>query len=126
MNHQQVILCIDDDLDTCELIAFSLTRSGYQVEKAHSVGEALSKARQEQFVLYSIDSRLPDGSGVDLCKHIRQFDPHTPILFFSAAAFPDEIQSAMSAGAQAYLVKPTDLDELLKTEIGRASCRERV
>jgi two-component system response regulator PilR (NtrC family) len=115
MNCQPAILCIDDDLDTCELLAFTLARSGYQVKKAHTVEEALRKAQQEQFALYSIDRHLPDGSGVDLCQHIRQFDPHTPIIFFSAEAFPEEIQNALKAGAQAYLVKPTDPDELTKT-----------
>src|ERR1051325_7494824 len=108
MDQPRWVLCVDDDIDTCVLMAFSLARSGYLVETAHSIEEALRQARQKEFVLYSIDSRLPDGSGIELCKHIRQFDPHTPILFYSGAAFPEEIQKAMNAGAQAYLVKPTD------------------
>jgi two-component system, OmpR family, response regulator CpxR len=109
------LLCIEDDIDTCELVAFSLGMSGYKVEAAHSIKEGLRKAREKHYSLYSIDSQLPDGSGIELCQQLRKFDPTTPILFYSADAFPQQIKMAMGAGAQAYLVKPTDPDELTRT-----------
>lgn len=116
MKHQgRTILCIEDDLDTCDLIVFALGLSGYQVVAAHTVQDALSMVKKESFALYSIDANLPDGSGVDLCRRIREFDANTPIIFYSADAFPSQIQSAMLAGAQAYLVKPTDPAILTKT-----------
>lgn len=115
MNQGRSILCVEDDIDTCELIALSLGLSGYKVEAAHSVKDALWKAREEHYSLYSIDTNLPDGSGVELCRQIRAFDPTTPIIFYSAAAFPSQIEKAMRAGAQAYLVKPTDPAVLTKT-----------
>jgi DNA-binding response OmpR family regulator len=64
------------------------------------------------FDLYILDNWLPDGDGVDLCRNIREFDPHTPILFNSAAAYARDIREAIRAGAQSYLVKPTLPDEL--------------
>jgi DNA-binding response OmpR family regulator len=116
MKHQdRSILCVEDDLDTCELMRLSLGLSGYKVEAAHSVKDALRKARGEHYSLYSIDTNLPDGSGVELCRKIREFDSTTPIIFYSAAAFPAQIAKAMYAGAQAYLVKPTDPEVLTKT-----------
>lgn len=116
MNHSvRSILCIEDDRDTCELMAFSLGISGYKVEAAHSVEDGLCKAKNKHYALYSIDSHLPDGSGLELCAQIRKFDATTPILFYSADAFPEQIETAMRAGAQAYLVKPTDPFELTKT-----------
>jgi DNA-binding response OmpR family regulator len=114
-SEKSTILCIEDDPDTCELIVFTLGLSGYQVEPAHSIQEGLSKAREKRYALYSVDSKLPDGSGVELCMQLRKFDPSTPILFYSGDAFPDQIKMAMGAGAQAYLVKPTDPDDLIKT-----------
>jgi DNA-binding response OmpR family regulator len=114
VNLLRPILCVEDDVDTCELITFSLGRSGYQVEAVHTFEEGLDKAKKQPYSLYSIDSRLPDGSGVELCQRIRQFDVHTPIIFYSAEAYPGEIEKAMRAGAQAYLVKPTDPNELTK------------
>jgi DNA-binding response OmpR family regulator len=116
MKHpERTILCIEDDMDTCDLMIFALGLSGYKVIAAHSVEDGLLMAKKEPFSLYSIDTNLPDGSGVDLCLRIREFDPNTPIIFNSADAFPSQIQEAMRAGAQAYLVKPTDPAILTKT-----------
>jgi DNA-binding response OmpR family regulator len=109
------ILCIEDDRDTCELMAVSLGMHGYKVEAAHSIKDGLWKAKKERYSLYSIDTQLPDGSGLELCKQIRKFDSTTPIIFYSADAFPEQIKNALSAGAQAYLVKPTDPFELTRT-----------
>jgi DNA-binding response OmpR family regulator len=55
---------------------------------------------------------LPDGSGIGLCRAIREFDPYTPILFYSAAAYERDIQEALRSGAQAYLVKPVKPEDL--------------
>jgi DNA-binding response OmpR family regulator len=61
-----------------------------------------------------IDNWMPGGSGVDLCKKLREFDAHTPILFYSGAAYDKDKQEAFSSGAQGYLTKPVDNDELIK------------
>jgi len=62
-----------------------------------------------------LDNWLLDRSGVELCRAIREFDPHTPILFYSAAAYAHDIREAVRAGAQRYLVKPVIPDELRQT-----------
>lgn len=54
-------------------------------------------------------------SGVELCRHIRQSDIKTPILFFTAKAYPDDREAAMQAGASAYLIKPNDFDKFKET-----------
>jgi DNA-binding response OmpR family regulator len=69
-------------------------------------------ASEERFDLYLLDSWLPDGSGLDLCRRIRKFDPVTPIFFYSAAAYEADKNMALSAGAQAYLIKPSQTSEL--------------
>lgn len=102
------ILCVEDDEDTCEMLTLALQLSGYEVVAAHTFADAISKALTTHFDAYILDSRLPDGSGVDLCKEIREFNSDTPILFYSADAYPKEIEEAMNAGAQAYMVKPID------------------
>jgi DNA-binding response OmpR family regulator len=102
------ILCVEDDEDTCEMLTLALQLSGYEVVSAHTFADAITKALVGDFDAYILDSRLPDGSGVDLCKEIREFNSDTPILFYSADAYPREIEEAMNAGAQAYMVKPID------------------
>jgi CheY-like chemotaxis protein len=61
-----------------------------------------------------IDNWMPGGSGIDLCKKLREFDSHTPILFYSGAAYDRDQQEAFSSGAQGYLTKPADNDELIE------------
>jgi DNA-binding response OmpR family regulator len=74
----------------------------------------LKLARSGRFNLFIFDSWLPDGSGIDLCKKVREFDHCTPILFYSGAAFENDRKLALSSGAQAYLIKPVETSELLQ------------
>ena len=85
---------------------------GYEMSNAPTLTDALRLARGGGFDLYLVDGKLPDGTGVEFCQRIREFDSRTPILFCSASAYPFNIEEARSAGAQKYLTKPIDLDEL--------------
>ena len=113
--HPRQILCAEDDEDTCELLTLVLGRSGHEVVSAYTAADALTKALTGKFDVILLDNKLPDGTGVDLCKQIREFDTSTPIVFYSADAFEREIDSAYNAGANAYLVKPVDPHELERT-----------
>jgi DNA-binding response OmpR family regulator len=104
------ILLVEDAEDAKELVAVTLPE--YTLVYARDFSEGLSLARREYFDLYILDSWLPDRSGVELCRLIREFDPHTPILFYSAAAYARDIREAIRAGAQEYLVKPVIPEEL--------------
>ena len=108
------ILYTEDHADTRELVSFVLKLSNCQVTLADSDGKALLLARTNQFDLYMIDNWLPGGSGIDLCRKLREFDPVTPILFYSGAAYDADKQEAFASGAQAYLAKPVDNDELVE------------
>jgi two-component system OmpR family response regulator len=89
-----------------------LEQCGYDVPVARTCADALKLAEAEGFDLYLLDHRLPDGSGIELCREIRAFDSRTPILFCSAAAREADRQAALAAGAQGYLIKPISLEEL--------------
>jgi DNA-binding response OmpR family regulator len=104
------ILLIDDDDDARDLAALILEE--HTLICARNFDEGLRLAQEESFRLFILDSLLLDRSGVELCRAIREFDPDTPILFFSAAAFECDIEEALRAGAQAYLTKPVPPDEL--------------
>ena len=62
-----------------------------------------------------LDNWLPDGSGVELCEKIRRVDRTTPIIFTSAIAQRPDIDLAMQAGADRYLVKPYEPEVLVQT-----------
>ena len=106
------ILYAEDDADTRELITVVFERQNCQVIATESHDEALRLARTEHFDLYLIDNWMPGVSGVKLCEQLREFDQHTPVLFYSGAAYEKDRESALSSGAQGYLVKPVDGDEL--------------
>jgi len=82
-------------------------------------------ARSSHFDLYLIDNWMAGCSGIDLCKKLRESDRLTPILFYSGAAYENDKQQAFAAGAQGYLVKPVDSDELLQQLSGLISTAKR-
>ncbi|MDX6712692.1 MAG: hypothetical protein QOH96_3708 [Blastocatellia bacterium] len=106
------VLYVEDHEDTRELITIVLRQRDFEVANAHTVDLGVRLASEERFDLYLLDSWLPDGSGLDLCRRIRKFDQVTPILFYSAAAYEADKNMALGAGAQAYLIKPSQTSEL--------------
>ena len=105
------VLYIEDHDDTRQLVALVLAQK-CEVISAATIQSGLSLARFQRFDLYLIDSWLPDGSGVDLCREIREFDKKTPIIFYSAAAYESDREQALQCGAQAYLIKPSPPSDL--------------
>lgn len=108
------VLCVDDHDDTCFMLRTLLGTSGYEVETADGVSEALRLARAEHFDLYVIDNRYPDGTGADLCRRLREASPDTHVVIYSGAAYGSDRDEGLDAGATAYVVKPA-IDDLLKT-----------
>lgn len=118
------ILCIDDNLDTLELLKIILSQKSYQVVTTQSAVDGFFKAHSRIFSLVILDVNLSDGSGIQLCREIRKFDKQIPILFYTADAQSDRIEEAIKAGAQAYLVQPVESFVLTET-IGRLLKQDR-
>jgi CheY-like chemotaxis protein len=106
------ILCVDNSEDSCHIVNILLARADYEVVVVHTAAEALNEALTSGFDLLLLDNHLPDGSGVELCQQIREVNNHTPICFYSRNALPRQIEAAMRAGANAYLVKPVISDDV--------------
>lgn len=106
------VLYIEDHDDTRELVTLVLKQKCYEVVTGSTVQSGVDLAHSQNFDLYLLDSWLPDGSGLDLCRQIRTFDKVTPIVFYSAAAYEMDRDEALDSGAQAYLVKPSPPSEL--------------
>ena len=101
------VLCVDDDLDTCEVLQLSCPNIRFTF--AHTFASGLEFIKSGVFDLYVLDTWLPDGSGLELCREIRRADSGTPVVFLSAAAFVQDHQRAIAEGASAYLDKPSGL-----------------
>lgn len=112
--HQKRVLCVEDDADTCAMISSLLGLINCDVTSAGTAAEARDKIRNGHFDLYILDNWLPGGSGIELCREIREHDQTTPIMFYSGAGYDSDRAAGLSAGAQAYLVKPADIAGLLE------------
>ena len=112
INHTPRVLYIEDHEDTRELVTLVLEQRCYEVVSGATIESGIELANSQEFDLYLLDSWLPDGSGLDLCRRIREFDKVTPILFYSAAAYEIDKDQAINCGAQAYLIKPSQPSEL--------------
>src|ERR1051325_2036610 len=108
------LLCVDDDAETCEILSVAWGDLKYELTLAHTYAEAVTRALDGTFDAILLDSRLPDGSGIDLCRQIRETDQQTPILFYSADAHTAHIEEALQAGATIYLTKPLAPDDVEK------------
>jgi CheY-like chemotaxis protein len=106
------ILYVDDHEDTRVVIVTWLSVLGYEVRAAAHPADALRLAREERFDLYLLDSRFEDVTGKELCERLREFDPDTPIIFYSGET-PTRLKEAMECDAQGYVIKP-EFDALPK------------
>jgi CheY-like chemotaxis protein len=107
------ILCVDDHEDTSEMLKLLLAQEDYEVVTALSIKDALRQATTEEFDLYVLDKRLPDGSGIELCQKLTAATPDIPCLFYTGDAYEVNRREAIAAGADGYVAKP-DIDGLIE------------
>ena len=107
------ILVIEDEKRVADLLQMGLEESGYQVTTADNGISGLRLFLSEKFDLVISDIILPKMGGIELCKEIRQDNPHIPILMLTALGSTDDKLDGFDAGADDYMVKPFDYRELL-------------
>jgi DNA-binding response OmpR family regulator len=107
------ILFVEDDQDSRDVTCLFLTSQGFEVICAPNASDVLKMAMEQKFDAYLLDNWLPEVAGPELCRQLREFDPNTPVIFYSAAAYITDKQNALEAGAQSYVVKPADPDDLV-------------
>jgi len=111
------ILYAEDDKDTCLMTRILLGHSGIEVETARTIESAVRKAKNGEFQAYLLESRFRDGSGLQLCRRLREINPHVPVVFYSGEGLLTGQKIGLAAGAAAYLVKP-DIDSIAPTILG--------
>jgi DNA-binding response OmpR family regulator len=109
------ILIVESDDNSVEMLRLYLGYANYRVKAADTCGEGLQLARIERIDLYLLGDGCEDGDIFELCRKIRELDSKTPIVFCSADASLTNRARGMSVGAQAYLTKPCELEELRQT-----------
>ncbi|WP_400768590.1 response regulator transcription factor [Methylosinus sporium] len=107
------ILLIEDEREMARLIASLVSHAGFIVDKASTLGDALAALRVHAYDLLLLDRRLPDGDGISLLSHARAMRPGIRVMMITALdALGDKI-SGLEAGADDYLTKPFQGEELI-------------
>ena len=107
-----VVLVVEDEPQLQRFLRTALTAHDYRIVEAGTVREALIAATTYNPELILLDIGLPDGSGIDLTRRIREWS-RVPIIVISARGKEDDKVAALDAGADDYLTKPFGVNELL-------------
>lgn len=113
------ILVVDDEAEIREGLEALLASEGFEVVLAATGEEGLRKLEEQPFDLLLLDVSLPDRSGLEMLRDIRQRDPNLSIILITAYGSIDMARAAFKSGAQDYITKPWSNDELI-TQISLA------
>ncbi len=107
------LLIIEDNLRLCQAIADSLRVQGFAVDTAGSASEGLRAWRAADYDAAVLDLMLPDGTGLDALKAMRDRGNMTPVLILTALGTIEDRVRGLDCGADDYLVKPFAMQELI-------------
>ena len=127
MGHR--IFIVEDDPRLLRALSDLLGNEGYAVESAIDGAAAVLRAKAEHFDLMLLDVMLPSLGGFEVCHQLRQAGIDTPILMLTARGHVDDKITGFKAGADDYLTKPFDMNELcvrVEALIRRASRGQRI
>ncbi len=113
MNTNKRILIADDDTEIRDLLVFDIQSSGYLTDSAENGEIALKKALDNNYDLIILDVMMPKMNGYDVCKNIRMVKPDIPIIMLTAKGSIQDKTEGFDVGADDYLVKPFEIQELL-------------
>src|ERR1041385_4111273 len=107
------ILVVDDEEVMCESLAAWLREDGYAVDTAFSGKDALEHSRHKDYAIYFVDLKMPGGmDGIETMMQIRTLHPEASIIIITAYATVDTAITAIKEGAQEYIVKPCNPEEI--------------
>ncbi|WP_270171264.1 response regulator transcription factor [Paenibacillus sp. SYP-B4298] len=109
----EAILVVEDEAKIARLLQIELECEGYQVEVSTNGLDALERYRAGGFDLILLDVMLPGISGIELLRRIRANDSHTAILLLTAKSSVEDKVSGLDLGANDYITKPFQIEELL-------------
>jgi DNA-binding NtrC family response regulator len=107
------ILVIDDETEIRESLDALLSLEGYSVEMAQNATEGLKRLENASYDLVLLDLMMPDRSGMEVLKEVRERDPETPIFMITAYGSVEVAVDALKSGANDYFSKPWDNEKLL-------------
>src|SRR5262245_8518552 len=118
------ILVVEDERRVASIVMRALKENAYDVDLAETGEKGLGLARHNRYDSILLDIRLPDRSGIEVCRELRAAHNETPILMLTARTLVEHRVQGLDAGADDYLTKPFAVAELLARV--RALVRRRI
>lgn len=106
------ILLVEDHADCASTLHALLVHEGHAVEVANTAKDAVDAARNRPFDVFLLDILLPDGSGLELARTLRQAYPAARLIATTALGMPEDRIAIAEAGFDAHLLKPYRLEQL--------------
>lgn len=106
------ILIVDDDSDLSFIISEMLEGCGYETSRAENAEQAFDMLTDGKFHLILLDINLPDSTGFEICRQLREFSD-VPVIFASARTSEDDRITGFDTGGDDYIPKPYSMKELL-------------
>jgi two-component system response regulator PilR (NtrC family) len=119
------ILVVDDEESMRQLLEIALGKEGYRVTLAESGTKATDLIDKSSYDLVISDIKMPDMTGVEVLRHVKETDPSVPVIMVTAYASAETAVEALRLGAYDYLTKPFKIEEL-KSNIRNALERVRL
>ncbi len=113
MNVMPTILVVEDDAKIARLLELELMHAGYQVEVAHDGRAGLDRALAGGIDLMLLDVMLPQMSGLEVVRRVKEEQPLLPVLMVTARGDRYDKVSGLDLGADDYITKPFEMEELL-------------
>ena len=107
------VLFVEDEPEMARLVAVNVGAAGFTVDRVTSIGDADAALKVARYALVLLDRRLPDGDGLTLIGRVRRTQPGVPVIVLSALDAVLDRVCGLDKGADDYLPKPFDTDELL-------------
>ncbi|MEO2065374.1 MAG: sigma-54 dependent transcriptional regulator, partial [Desulfurobacteriaceae bacterium] len=106
------VLILEDEVSLRDILRLILEDFNYQVKEAGTLEEARGKLKEGEFDLVLVDLRLPDGSGMEVVREIKEKTPETEVIIITAFASTETVKEAFELGVYDYVEKPFNLDDL--------------
>jgi DNA-binding response OmpR family regulator len=113
MNMIKNILVVEDDVVFCKLLTRFLDKNQYQTQDAQSAKQAFGLLQEKSFDLAILDYRLPDDNGLSILKNIKKENKVGKVIIITRYGDEEVASQAIELGADAYISKPINPDELL-------------
>ena len=115
MPKAQHILCVDDNEDNLELLKIFFEQADYRVKTCSKVEDCLEEIENNEFSAIVMDYRMAGENTLPICREIKETNPHLPFVYFTGDVTEISRQAGLAAGADAYLIKPDDLERVVPT-----------